>query len=67
MNVGRSIKVALAKRGMRQHELAGKMGITASSMSQLANQEHCMTSTLQRLADIFGMPVSEFVQLGEED
>jgi transcriptional regulator with XRE-family HTH domain len=66
MNVGRSIKIAVAKRGMRQKDLAQQMGVTPSSISQLASQANCTGDTLARLAAAFNMKVSEFIALGED-
>lgn len=65
MNVGKSIKVALAQRGMTQKALAEQLGMSQSSMSQLAAQESCTGATLNKLAAAFGIPVSEFVAIGE--
>lgn len=66
MNLRKSIKVALAQRDMEQKALAEQLGMSQSSMSQLAAQESCTGATLRKLADAFGMKVSEFVALGEE-
>jgi plasmid maintenance system antidote protein VapI len=66
MNIGISIKVALAKRGINQKALAEKMGTTPAAISQLAAQESCTGATIKKLADAFGMKASEFVALGEE-
>lgn len=66
MNLRKSIKVALAQRGMEQKALAAKLNMSQSSMSQLAAQESCTGATLQKLADAFGLKVSEFVALGED-
>ena len=66
MNVGKSIKVALAKRGWKQNQLAAMLGVAPSSLSAIANQRSCTGQTLQKIADAFEMPVSEFVALGED-
>lgn len=66
MNFRRSLKLALAQRGMTQKALAEKLGMRESSMSQLAAQTSCTGATLQKIADAFDMKVSEFIALGED-
>ncbi len=66
MNFRKSLKLALAQRDMTQRALALKLGMRETSMSQLAAQKSCTGATLQKLADAFGMKVSEFVALGED-
>lgn len=66
MNIGKSIKVALAKNGMRGKELAEKLGVTQSTVSLMTSRETASGSMLKQLADVFEMSVSEFVKLGEE-
>lgn len=66
MNLRRSIKTALAQRDMTQKALAEKLGMLETSISQLAAQKSCQGSTLVKLAEAFGMKVSEFVALGED-
>lgn len=66
MNVGKSIKVALAKKGMSQAELAKRMGLTHTWVSALANKPKASTATIEALAAQFDMRVSEFVKLGED-
>ena len=66
MNVGKSIKVALAKKDMSQAALAKKMGLTHTWVSALANKPKASTATIEALALQFDMKVSEFLALGEE-
>jgi len=66
MNVGKSIKVALAKREMNQQDLAEKMDVSKPYVSQLAGREHAGMGTVVLLAAAFGMSVSEFIKLGED-
>lgn len=65
MDVGKSIKLALIDKGWRQVQLAKRMGVRPPAVSQLVGQKSCNGATLQKLADAFGLPVSEFVRLGE--
>lgn len=66
MNIGKSIKVALAKKEMTQQDLAEKMNVSKPYVSQLAGKAHAGMGTVVLLADAFGMKVSEFVDLGED-
>lgn len=66
MDVGKSIKVALAKRGMNQTQLAKQMGCTQVWISRLANSRTSAMPTVESLASAFGMKVSDFIALGEE-
>lgn len=66
MNVGKSIKVALAKKEMNQQDLAEKMDVTKPYVSQLAGKAHAGMGTVVILAAAFGMSVSEFIALGED-
>jgi transcriptional regulator with XRE-family HTH domain len=66
MNVGKSIKVALAQKGMSQVELSKRMGLTHTWVSALANKKKASTATIEALATQFDMKVSEFVALGED-
>lgn len=66
MNVGKSLKIALVKKGMSQTELAKKMGVHDQWVSKLANSESAAQTTLVGLAAALDMKVSEFVALGEE-
>lgn len=66
MNVGKSLRVALAKSGMNQKQLAEKLSMRQTSLSQLAAQTSCTGATLEKLSGAFGMKASEFVALGED-
>lgn len=66
MNVGKSLKVALARSGISQVELARRMGLTHTWVSALANKPEASTATIKSLSIQFDMKVSEFVALGED-
>lgn len=66
MNVGKSIKVALAKREMRSGDLAKILGVTPQTVSTMSSRVTCTGQMLIHLAQSFDMKVSEFVALGEE-
>lgn len=66
MNVGKSIKVALAKREMRSGDLAKILGVTPQTVSNMSSRATCTGQMLIHLAQSFDMKVSEFVALGED-
>ena len=66
MNLKKSVMVALAQRGLKQKDLADKVGMSQGSMSQLVGQTSCTGATLMKLAKAFDLKVSEFVALGED-
>lgn len=66
MNLRKSIKKCLVDNDMSQKALAEKLGMTQTSMSQLAAQTSCTGATLQKLAEAFDMKVSDFIKLGED-
>lgn len=66
MNVGKSIKVALAKKGQNQTQLASQMNCTQVWINRLANSRTAAMPTVESLAAAFDMKVSEFLALGED-
>lgn len=65
MNIGKSVRVALAQRDWMQKDLAEKLGVTTVTACHLARDAECSGSRLRTLADVFELSVSEFVALGE--
>jgi len=66
MNLGKAIKVALAKNDIRQNELAARLGVSDKYISRVCNQENVGMNTIRKIADELDMKVSELVALGEE-
>lgn len=66
MNVGKSVRVAMAKRDIKAKQLCELMGCSRQYVGQLMNGEQAGVGTINKLAEIFGMKVSEFVALGED-
>ena len=67
MNLGLSVKIALAKNSMTATELAEKAGLGVSQISLIStNKRNTSTETLKKLAQAFSMSVSDFIELGEE-
>lgn len=68
MNLAKSLKIALLQRKMSQLELARKLDVTPVHLNRLANDRAQMSPALmERIALQFGLKVSEFVRLGEDD
>lgn len=65
MDIAKSITVALKNSGMRQLDLAEKMGIHKAGISQIISRNCVNTDTLMRIADALDMKASELIQLGE--
>lgn len=67
MNIGKSIRVAVAMRGITQGKLAEMAGIHQVNLSKMANGKAGLQGdNLQRVADAVGMKVSDFIKLGED-
>ena len=65
MNMGKSIKVALAMRGMKQRDLAELMGRHHVYICQMCNKERVGIAAMESVAEALGMKVSELIKLGE--
>ena len=65
MNLKKSIRVMLAKNEWNLADLALRMGISAGRMGVMVNQNTVSSKTLEKLAAVFDMKLSEFIALGE--
>ena len=66
MNIGKSMKIACAKKEISGKDLAELLGLSEGTISLLINNKtRCKQATLEKLAIEFDMPVSEFIALGE--
>lgn len=67
MNVGRSIKVGLARSGGPDNhkDLAKELGISQLRVSALVGQETTNGKRIKELARIFGVTASQFIEWGE--
>ena len=55
------IKETLKKRGLKQNDLADRLGINRVSLSRLLSDKNDMRiSTIKKIADAIGCDVSEF-------
>lgn len=66
MNVGKSLKIALAMRDLNQTQLAAQMKCTQVWVNRLANSRSASMATIESLAWSLDMKVSEFLALGED-
>lgn len=66
MNIGRSINVALAKKDMKKADLVKSFGWSAAYVSRICRSPEMGMGSIQKLAEFFGMQVSEFIGLGED-
>lgn len=66
MNIGKSTKICIAKNERNTAWLAEKLGVTSARVSAIMNATHHNTLTITKLAEAFGLSVSEFIALGED-
>lgn len=66
MNVGKSLKMALAKRGINQTQMAARLNCTVVWVNRIANSRSVSMSTVEGLCEALEMKVSEFLALGED-
>ena len=60
------IKEALKKRGLKQNDLAERLGINRVSLSRLLSDKNDLwVSTIKKIADAIGCDVSEFFKPAE--
>ena len=62
------IKEALKQRGLKQNELAERLGINRVSLSRLLSDKNDMRiSTIKKIADAIGCDVAEFFTPAETE
>lgn len=67
MNVGRSLRVALAKNDRRLNWVAEQLSISQTQVGRFANSKSATGTTIAKLSALFGMKASEFIALGETE
>ena len=65
MDIGKSTKVALAMKGLKTSWLVEELGVTRQTAWVYTTSKGASAKTITMLADLFDMPVSDFVRLGE--
>ena len=62
------IKEALKKRGLKQNDLADRLGINRVSLSRLLSDKNDIRiSTIKKIADAIGCDVAEFFSPAEKE
>lgn len=56
------LKVELAKREMRQSELARLSGVSKGTITGIANGRSCSVATAEKLADALKMPLEKLIE-----
>ena len=68
MNIGKSLKIALTLKDIKNKELAAKMGVSSAYVSGIATGVKTPSlAYLSNLSSVLGYSVSEFIALGEEE
>jgi len=68
MNIGRSIKIGMAYKGLTTTALAKLIEMSQPHVSALSNnRHHANIDTIEKMATAMDYKVSEFIALGEEE
>ena len=65
MNIGLSLRVAIAKRGINPSQFADDYGWSRQRVHKVLKSKSVSTDLLERLANYFGMTIADFIKLGE--
>lgn len=65
MNFGKALKVALAKKEMKQKEFGEVIGVSPQQISNWVSTGSISNRNLDCVASGLGMKLSEFIALGE--
>ncbi len=66
MNLGISLKMALAKRPMKNKMLAEMIPTSEQQVSNWISNGNISAKNLKRICELLDMKVSEFIALGEK-
>lgn len=67
MNISKSIQVCLEDTDMKKKKIAKELDVSQQTVTELCKSKTCSSRMLIGLSKVFGMSVSEFVSLGEND
>lgn len=56
------IMIALAKRGLNQTELAGKIGMSRGNLSTIVNGKRCKAETVIKIATALGVEYTDLIE-----
>lgn len=65
MDIGKSVRICMARDQITGKELAEKLGMREQSMYRLKNEKSTTGQRISQIAKVFGMKASEFIALGE--
>ena len=65
MNIGKSVKIALALQEKNTKWLSDEAGVTRQAAWEYTTRPAATSRTIEKLAGIFKMSESEFIALGE--
>ena len=65
IDIGKSTITALDLIGKNQGWLAHQMGVSRQRAWEMCNKKPGKSDTIDRLANLFGMESSQFIELGE--
>jgi len=65
MDLGHSLKIALAKKNIKQKDFAERLKVSAQQVSKWINTGKISSTNLGSICEELNMQVSEFVSLGE--
>jgi transcriptional regulator with XRE-family HTH domain len=65
MNLKASFAIAKSKNEMTMKEIADRAGLNESTITRMKKSNTAPLSTIKKIADVYGMSVSEFLLLGE--
>lgn len=65
MNIGKSIKIVCAMKGLKLKDLAEKMDVNKDYLSRISGKTTCSPQMLEKLCAAVEMKASEFIALGE--
>jgi transcriptional regulator with XRE-family HTH domain len=65
MDLGKSLRIAIAEKGIKHKDLADHLGVHSSHITKWLREGSIGRDNLVAIAEYFEMPVSEFVKLGE--
>lgn len=66
MNIGKSLRIAIAKKNVKTSWVAVQLAVTPERVRHITQQTDCSTKLITRMSEVFDMIASEFIALGEE-
>lgn len=65
MDLSKSLRLSIANKGIKHKDLAADLGVHTTQITTWLKTGSMQKDKLQKVSDYFGIPVSEFVKLGE--